>query len=110
LLLLDGESFVADGAGKLWVKFEVKVVAACAQRPHGVKYSLTLHDEAGQRVLGFDNAHPVKVGTGPGAKTKIEYDHKHEGERVRFYSYTDAFALLSDFWREVELIVQERSL
>ncbi|OZI35061.1 hypothetical protein CAL29_12975 [Bordetella genomosp. 10] len=110
LLVLDGESFVADRAGTLWVKFEVKAVEPCVRRPHGLKYSLTLHDEDGHRILGFDNAHPIRIGAGPGAKTKIEYDHKHEGERVRFYCYTDAFALLSDFWKEVESIVQERSL
>lgn len=56
------------------------------------------------------NAHPIKEGTGPGAQTRIEYDHKHKGERVRFYLYKDASTLLSDFWQEVELILQERSL
>lgn len=110
LLLLDGETFASDKAGKLWVKFDVKSVDVSVQRPHGVKYSLTLHDENGERILGFDNAHPIKEGTGPGAQTRIEYDHKHKGERIRFYLYTDASALLSDFWIEVELILQERSL
>ena len=110
LLLLDGESFVADKAGKMWVKFDVKAVEVSAHRPHGIKYSLTLHDEDGERILGFDNAHPVKEGTGSGAQTRIEYDHKHKGDRIRFYLYADASTLLSDFWQEVELILQERSL
>ena len=26
---------------------------------------------------------------GPGARTRIEYNHKHKGQRVRFYDYTD---------------------
>ncbi|MGE4451733.1 toxin-antitoxin system TumE family protein [Castellaniella sp.] len=110
LLLLDGESFVADKTGKLWVKFDVKRVEASAHRPHGIKYSLTLHDEDGERVLGFDNAHPVKEGSGPGVRTRIEYDHKHKGAYIRFYHYADAFTLLSDFWQEVERILQERNL
>lgn len=110
LLLLDGESFVADSAGKIWVKFDVKSVVACVRRPHGIKYSLTIHDENGERILGFDNAHPIKEGTGPGAKTRITYDHRHKGDRVRFYVYTDASTLLNDFWHEVESLLQERGL
>jgi hypothetical protein len=33
LLLLDGESFVADADGKCWVKFVVKQVAVSPERP-----------------------------------------------------------------------------
>ena len=109
LLLLDGESFVADADGKYWVKFVVKQVAVSPERPHGLNYSLTLHDEDGERLLGFDNAHAVREGSGPGARTRIEYDHKHSGERVRFYAYADAVTLLADFWTEVEAILQKRS-
>ena len=107
LLLLDGESFVVEG--NFWVKFEVKRVPVTLEKPHGLDYSLTLHDGEGKRLLGFDNAHPVREGAGPGAPTRIEYDHKHKGERVRFYDYKDAMSLLSDFWTEVELILKERS-
>jgi hypothetical protein len=59
--------------------------------------------------LGFDNAHPIREGTGPGARTRIEYDHKHRGERARFYEYVDAVSLLTDFWTEVDRILNERS-
>ncbi len=83
--------------------------AVSTERPHGLNYSLTLHDEDGERLLGFDNAHAVREGSGPGARTRIEYDHKHSGERVRFYAYADAVTLLADFWTEVEAILQKRS-
>jgi hypothetical protein len=106
LLLLDGETFVVEGA--FWVKFIVKRVRASTEKPHGLGYSLTLHDGDNQRLLGFDNAHPITEGTGPGARTRIEYDHKHKGERVRFYVYADAATLLDDFWTEVDRIVKER--
>jgi hypothetical protein len=106
LLLLDGETFVVEGA--FWVKFVVQQVPTSSERPYGLDYSLTLHDGNNQRLLGFDNAHPISEGTGPGARTRIEYDHKHKGERVRFYIYTDAVTLLSDFWTEVDLILKER--
>ncbi len=95
--------------GACWTKFIVKQVPASAERPHGLDYSLTLHDGGNRRLLGFDNAHPIREGTGPGARTRIEWDHKHKGERVRFYLYANAAALLDDFWTEVDLILKERS-
>lgn len=82
LLRLDGESFAIEGG--YWVKFVVRRVPATAEQPHGLSYSLTLHDIGNERLLGFDNAHPIHEGSGPGARTRIEYDHKHKGERIRF--------------------------
>jgi len=29
--------------------------------PHGIKYSLTLHDKYNKRIIGFDNAHAFKT-------------------------------------------------
>ncbi|MDB5757145.1 MAG: hypothetical protein JWM30_434 [Burkholderia sp.] len=109
LLLLEGERFVMDADGRFWVRSEVEQSEVTAERPHGLKYSLTLHDEDGERLLGFDNAHPVREGAGPGARTRIEYDHKHSGERIRFYLYEDAATLLANFWTEVEMILQKRN-
>jgi len=106
LLLLDGETFIVEGA--FWVKFVVKRVPTSSEKPHGLDYSLTLHDGDNQRLVGFDNAHSITEGTGPGARTRIEYDHKHKGERVRFYIYADAATLLCDFWTEVDQILKER--
>jgi len=42
LLLLDGETFVVEGA--FWVKFVIKQVPSSPERPHGLECSLTLHD------------------------------------------------------------------
>lgn len=109
LLFLDGERFVIDADGKFWVRFEVKQCEVTAARPYGLKYSLTLHGEHGARLLGFDNAHPIRLGSGPGARTCIEYDHKHSGEQIRFYVYEDAATLLANFWAEVEMMLQKRS-
>lgn len=30
------------------------------EMPHGIKYSLTLHDRRNHRVIGYDNAHSFK--------------------------------------------------
>ncbi len=108
LLLLDGEVFMLDEDGKHWVKFVVKAVPVRSERPHGINYSLTLHDDKGNRLLGFDNAHPVREGSGPGARTRIEHDHRHNRENVRFYVYQDAATLMMDFWTEVEKALQTR--
>ncbi len=106
LLDLDGVvSALSDDAAPYWVKFIVKRVPVNLERPHGLYYSLTLHDPHGDRVLGFDNAHPVREGSGPGARTRIEYDHQHRRESVRFYDYQDAGTLIIDFWTEVESII-----
>ncbi|MGA7811729.1 toxin-antitoxin system TumE family protein [Caballeronia sp.] len=109
LLLLDGETFVADAAGKHWVKFAIRRISGTPERPHGLSYSLTLHAEDGRRILGFDNAHAIREGTGPGARTRIEHDHRHSAETVRFYTYLDAATLLADLWTEVDAVLQERS-
>lgn len=106
LLLLDGEIYVVEG--NFWVKFVAKRVPVAPEKPHGLDYSLTLHDGRGERLLGFDNAHPIRESAGPGARNRIEYDHKHKGDRVRFYEYKDAISLLADFWAEVDLILKER--
>ncbi len=98
-----------ESAGKCWVKFVAKRVPHSPERSHGLTYSLTLHDEGGVRLLGFDNAHSIRENTGPGARTRIECDHKHTGDRVRFYHYADAATLLADSWTEVETILQRRS-
>lgn len=110
LLPLDGEVFFIDPQGNHWVKFEIKRVAASAERPHGLRYSLTLHAKDGQRLVGFDNAHPVTSGSGPGAKRLAAFDHKHRLRTIRPYEYSDAASLLEDFWKEVEAALAERGV
>ncbi len=58
LLLLDGEIFPMENG--YWTKFEVYQVNPNEHIPHGIRYSLTLHDKYNHRVLGFDNAHGIK--------------------------------------------------
>lgn len=106
LLGLDGETFVADAEGRHWVKFVVKRVPTSAERPHGLSYSLTLHDEKGERLVGFDNAHPAPAQKG--RRRRIEHDHRHRLRKVRPYDYRDAATLLADFWAEVEAVLKER--
>ena len=110
LLPLDGEVIFIDPQGNHWVKFEVKRVAASAERPHGLRYSLTLHDKDGARLVGFDNAHEVSSGSGPGAKRSTAFDHKHRLRTIRPYDYNNAASLLEHFWNEVEAALTERGV
>jgi hypothetical protein len=112
LLELDGQVFVVDPGGKYWVRFRVRVtkVAVTPEKPHGLDYSLTLHDETGERLAGFDNAHPVKPTRGPAEKKRKSHDHKHRFQTIRPYAYKDAGKLLEDFWAEVDSVLKEKGV
>lgn len=100
LLDLDGLRFVIDDHFGLWVKFEVKQVVRTQSRPHGTKYSLSLHDKVNNRILGFDNAHRINL-------SHTTYDHWHTRfNQILFYDYKNAAKLLEDFWQAVEVVIK----
>jgi hypothetical protein len=103
LLDLDGLTFVVDPEGGHWVRFVVNQVPVTPEKPHGLDYSLTLHGRNGQRLVGFDNAHPVGR-----QKRRQPQDHRHRIRTVRPYEYRDAATLLADFWTEVDAVLKER--
>jgi hypothetical protein len=107
LLELDGQILFVDAEGHYWVKFEVKRCEVSAERPHGLRYSLTLHDRSGERIVGFDNAHPVSSTKGPAKRSKRRHDHKHRLRTIQSYDYQDAAKLLGDFWTEVDAVLKE---
>ncbi|MGE0256039.1 MAG: DUF6516 family protein [Alphaproteobacteria bacterium] len=110
LLALDGVVLVVDPAGGHWVRFTVRRVSETAEKPHGLDYSLTLHGPDGERLVGFDNAHPVRRTGGPGGRASVARDHRHRPGTVRPYRYVDAAALLEDFWAEVDAVLKERGV
>ena len=110
LLGLDGQIFVIDPEHGHWVGFVVRVVPATEAKPHGLDYSLTLHGTEGERLVGFDNAHAVTTGSGPGRSTGATFDHKHRLKTVRPYVYRDAATLLEDFWAEVDAVLREKGV
>lgn len=108
--LLDLDGFVAEIGGGYWVKIVAQRVEPDVDRPHGVSYTLTLHDPTGRRVFGIDNAHVVRVTRGPAAASSGTRDHLHRGESVRPYAFSDAATLMDDFWREVEAILRREGV
>jgi hypothetical protein len=80
------------------VRFRVYRVQAHPGRPTGIKYSFTLHDDTGERLLGFDNAHA--------AGAAAAFDHRHWFRNVRVvspYEYRGPDQLLVDFFEAVEM-------
>jgi len=100
LLNLNGEIFPMDDG--YWTKFEACRVTPDRHVPHGIRYSLTLHDRYNRRVLGFDNAHAVRPAKKGYSARKITWDHKHNREKISSYEFESASQLLGDFWRGVE--------
>jgi hypothetical protein len=103
LLDLDGLTLVVDPEGGHWVRFVVTQVPVTAEKPHGLDYSLTPHGRNCERLVGFDNAHPVGK-----QKRGSTQDHRHRIRTVKPYDYSDAATLLADFWTEVDAVLKER--
>lgn len=95
-----------------WLKFEVKRVASGKQQPHGLRYSLTLHDPRGRRLVGFDNAHAVQGHGSRKRRAQVAHDHWHRGmgDSGRPYSFVSADQLLADFFSEVGRVLEERGI
>ena len=108
--LLDLNGFLAEIGSGFWVKIVAQRVRPDVHRPHGVSYTLTLHDPTGRRVFGIDNAHVIRLTRGPAGRSSAAHDHLHRGESVRPYAYRDAETLMDDFWREVEAILKREGV
>ena len=80
-------------------------VPVSPEKPHGIDYSLTLHGPEGERLVGFDNAHPVAR-----QKRGDPQDHRHRLRSIRAYEYQDAATLLADFWEAVDTVLRERGV
>ena len=75
------------------------------ERPHGIRYSLTLQTDNGERVLGYDNAHPIQEKKGKYTAIKYSsYDHRHRNatDKGKPYYFINARQLLVDFWKDVD--------
>ena len=108
LLDLDGQTLVISDQGH-FVKFVVKHNEVTEARPHGLSYALTLHDKAGARLMGFDNAHAVRGAGGRFVGQVRVYDHLHRGRNDpgRPYRFDNPGKLIEDFWAEVDRIMRE---
>ena len=100
LLDLNDEVYILDDG--YWTHFAAKRVTPNPHMPYGIKYSLTFHDRANIRIVGFDNSHAIK--TKKRKKFGVcydPYDHWHLYGKVFRYEYQSAGKLLEDFWEQV---------
>lgn len=102
--LLDLDGFTAEIGDRYRVSFRARQVPPSAARPHGIQYALTLHTPGGRRILGYDNAHRPRLGTGPKRRsaTPVACDHLHRGTRIFRYEFRTPGDLPHDFWADVE--------
>ena len=105
LLQLDGETYYEDDG--FWTKFHVRLIEPNVGVPHGIRYSFTLHDKRGTRIVGFDNAHVIKPKKKKYGGRKVTWDHKHMREIVEPYEFESPEQLLDDFWKAVYAIKAE---
>jgi len=111
LLALDGTEYTEENG--YWYKIEAFLVESTRERPHGIRYCLTLHDNYNQRILGFDNAHGIKVKEGGRYSGRIiKYDHVHTSinDKGTPYEFDGAEQLLKDFFQEVNAILQQLNI
>jgi hypothetical protein len=108
--LLELHDQIIDQGEGYWVKIEAWRVEPTDEIPHGIRYSLTLHEPYGKRILGYDNAHAVKLSRKfKYAGQRLTYDHKHRHARDSGvpYEFQDAQQLLVDFFNEVDRVLKE---
>ena len=108
--LLDLDEEVMEVGGGFWVSIKAHRVEPTDGRPNGVNYSLCLFTPDDERVICFDNAHPIFVGSGPSKQQTKVNDHIHKGEKIRPYDYTNAETLLVDFWDAVDKHLKEEGV
>jgi len=106
--LLDLNGVIISQEKGYWVKFEVSKTDTTKERPHGLSYSLTLHEKYGKRVMGYDNAHAVKLPKKYKYSGRIiEYDHhhRHNLDSGIPYEFKNPYQLLQDFFEKVDEII-----
>jgi hypothetical protein len=105
--LLDLHGQIVDQGDGFWIKIEAWRVDPGPDIPHGIRYSLSLHDSYGRRVLAYDNAHAVK----PPKKFRYagqirtrDHKHQHISDKGVPYEFRDASQLLVDFFTDADRI------
>ena len=106
LLSLDGFEFTYENG--YWYKIEVKVVQSTKERPHGIKYNLTLHDKYNKRIFGMDNSHGISARKKISGRVLV-YDHMHKNkfDKGTIYKFQNAEKLLLDFFKYVDNVFEE---
>lgn len=108
--LLELHDQILDQGDGYWIKIEAWQVAVTEEIPHGIRYSLSLHEPYGKRILGYDNAHATKLPKKfryAGIRLPYDHKHRHASDNGVPYEFRDAYQLLADFFSEVDRVLRE---
>jgi hypothetical protein len=111
LLDLNGE--ILDQGDGYWIKIDAWEIPPSRDVPHGVRYSLSLHEPYGNRIFGHDNAHatkPPKKFKFAGQKLPYDHKHRHASDKGVPYVFVDAAQLLNDFFAESDVVLAQHRL
>ncbi len=112
LLALNGTVIEADLELQYFTLFPASRVEVTDGRPHGIKYSLTLHDRKNRRLIGFDNAHSIidrRKGKFSRHRKLTKWGHEHlyrGAQKIIPYEFKTAEQLMSDFWAAVNEVIE----
>lgn len=70
------------------IEMKIWQIEPAKDKPHGLKYSL-VYIEKGKRTIGYDNA-------------ERKGDHRHYGNRIESYKFSDIDKLMNDFLKDVK--------
>lgn len=108
--LLDLHGSILDQGDGYWIKIEAWQVDVADSWPHGIRYSLTLHEPHGGRILGYDNAHALKPSRGfrhAGVVRPYDHRHRYSADRAVPYEFKSAQQLLEDFFTDVDDVLSK---
>ena len=108
--LLDLNGSIIDQGNGYWIKIEAWRVVADGDIPHGIRYTLSLHEPYGKRILGYDNAHAVKPPKKfkyAGQRLPFDHRHRHVADKGVPYGFESAYHLLEDFFKDVDRVLKE---
>jgi len=108
LLELDGIEYSLSGG--YWVKFSAIELEPNIHRPHGIKYSFTMHNKYGTRLVGYDNAHLANIKRKKYSAKRVVWDHRHKSNIITDYDFDNAFQLIEDFWNLVDNVLKEEGV
>ena len=93
-----------------WVRFSAIKITPNEHRPVGIKYSLSMHNNYGTRLVGFDNAHLANIKRKKYAAKRVVWDHKHNRGVISDYDFDNAGQLIEDFWNLVDQVLTEEGI
>lgn len=75
---LELDQQILEQENSYWINIEARRATTTKEIPHGIRYSLTLHEPYGKRLLGYENAHAFKLPKKfKFAGQRLAYGHKH---------------------------------